>query len=49
MTPYLEIGGDYREVLPGVFYPLYRLVIIVATLAVALLLYVLSCAPGLAC
>ncbi|MFL6799836.1 MAG: branched-chain amino acid ABC transporter permease [Xanthobacteraceae bacterium] len=29
------------EVLPGVFYPLYRLVIIVATLAVALLLYVL--------
>jgi branched-chain amino acid transport system permease protein len=29
------------QVLPGVFYPLYRLVIILATLAVALLLYVL--------
>src|SRR5215470_12780531 len=29
------------EVLPGVFYPLYRLVIIAATLVVALLLYVL--------
>ena len=29
------------QVLPGVYYPLYRLVIIVATLAVALLLYVL--------
>jgi branched-chain amino acid transport system permease protein len=29
------------QVLPGVFYPLYRLVIIGATLAVALLLYVL--------
>src|SRR2546430_13654964 len=29
------------EVLPGVFYPLYRLVIILATLAVALLLYLL--------
>ena len=29
------------QVLPGVFYPLYRLVIIAATLAVALLLYVL--------
>jgi branched-chain amino acid transport system permease protein len=29
------------QVLPGVFYPLYRLVIIVATLAVALLLYIL--------
>ncbi len=29
------------QVLPGVFYPLYRVVIIVATLAVALLLYVL--------
>ncbi len=29
------------QVLPGVFYPLYRIVIIVATLIVALLLYVL--------
>jgi branched-chain amino acid transport system permease protein len=29
------------QVLPGVFYPLYRVVIILATLAVALLLYVL--------
>src|SRR5450432_2363982 len=29
------------QVLPGVFYPLYRLVIILATLGVALLLYVL--------
>src|SRR5436305_12702239 len=29
------------EVLPGVYYPLYRLVIILATLAVALLLYLL--------
>jgi branched-chain amino acid transport system permease protein len=29
------------EVLPGVYYPLYRLVIILATLAVALLLYIL--------
>jgi len=29
------------QVLPGVFYPLYRLVIILATLAVALLLYIL--------
>ena len=29
------------QVLPGVYYPLYRLVIIVATLAVALLLYIL--------
>jgi len=29
------------QVLPGVFYPLYRMVIIFATLAVALLLYVL--------
>jgi branched-chain amino acid transport system permease protein len=29
------------QVLPGVYYPLYRLVIIVSTLAVALLLYVL--------
>src|ERR1700710_204587 len=29
------------QVLPGVFYPLYRLVIIFATLAVALLLYIL--------
>jgi branched-chain amino acid transport system permease protein len=29
------------QVLPGVFYPLYRVVIIVATLAVALLLYVM--------
>ena len=29
------------QVLPGIYYPLYRLVIIVATLAVALLLYVL--------
>ena len=29
------------QVLPGVFYPAYRLVIIVATLTVALLLYVL--------
>ena len=29
------------QVLPGVYYPVYRLVIIVATLAVALLLYVL--------
>jgi len=29
------------EVLPGVYYPIYRLVIILATLAVALLLYVL--------
>jgi branched-chain amino acid transport system permease protein len=29
------------QVLPGVYYPAYRLVIIVATLAVALLLYVL--------
>src|SRR6266481_5292373 len=29
------------QVLPGVYYPLYRLVIILATLAVALLLYVL--------
>ena len=29
------------QVLPGVYYPTYRLVIIVATLAVALLLYVL--------
>ena len=29
------------EMLPGVYYPLYRLVIIVATLVVALLLYVL--------
>jgi branched-chain amino acid transport system permease protein len=29
------------QVLPGVYYPLYRLVIIIATLAVALLLYVL--------
>src|SRR6201982_666872 len=29
------------EVLPGVYYPLYRLVIILATLAVALLLYAL--------
>jgi len=29
------------QVLPGVFYPLYRVVIIGATLAVALLLYVL--------
>ena len=29
------------QVLPGVFYPLYRLVIILATLAVALLLYAL--------
>jgi branched-chain amino acid transport system permease protein len=28
------------EVLPGVFYPLYRLVIILSTLAVALLLYI---------
>src|SRR5256885_14497423 len=28
------------EVLPGVYYPLYRLVIIVATLMVALLLYI---------
>ena len=27
------------QVLPGVYYPLYRLVIILATLAVALLLY----------
>jgi len=29
------------EILPGLFYPLYRLVIIAATLAVALLLYIL--------
>src|SRR5437762_700913 len=29
------------EVLPGVYYPVYRLVIIVATLLVALLLYIL--------
>jgi branched-chain amino acid transport system permease protein len=29
------------QVLPGVYYPLYRLIIILATLAVALLLYVL--------
>src|SRR5205807_5887574 len=29
------------QVLPGVYYPLYRLVIIVSTLAVALLLYIL--------
>src|ERR687896_2614504 len=29
------------QVLPGVYYPLYRLVIILATLAVALLLYLL--------
>ena len=29
------------QVLPGVYYPVYRLVIIVATLAVALLLYIL--------
>src|SRR4029077_20089529 len=29
------------EVLPGVYYPIYRIVIIVATLAVALLLYIL--------
>ncbi len=29
------------EVLPGVYYPLYRLVIILSTLAVALLLYIL--------
>jgi branched-chain amino acid transport system permease protein len=29
------------QVLPGVYYPLYRLVIIVATLAVALLLYII--------
>src|SRR5260370_14129911 len=29
------------QVLPGVYYPLYRLVIVLATLAVALLLYVL--------
>jgi branched-chain amino acid transport system permease protein len=29
------------QVLPGIYYPLYRLVIILATLAVALLLYVL--------
>ena len=29
------------QVLPGVYYPLYRLVIIVATLVVALLLYIL--------
>jgi branched-chain amino acid transport system permease protein len=29
------------QVLPGVFYPLYRLVIIAATLVVALLLYIL--------
>jgi branched-chain amino acid transport system permease protein len=29
------------EVLPGVFYPLYRLVIILTTLAVALLLYII--------
>jgi branched-chain amino acid transport system permease protein len=29
------------EVLPGVFYPLYRLVIILSTLAVALLLYII--------
>jgi branched-chain amino acid transport system permease protein len=29
------------QVLPGVYYPLYRLVIILATLAVALLLYIL--------
>jgi len=29
------------QVLPGVYYPIYRLVIIVATLAVALLLYIL--------
>ncbi len=29
------------EVLPGIYYPLYRLVIILATLAVALLLYIL--------
>src|SRR5262249_15432392 len=29
------------QVLPGVYYPLYRLVIILATLAVALLLYAL--------
>src|SRR5712672_3261335 len=29
------------EVLPGIYYPLYRLVIILSTLAVALLLYVL--------
>src|SRR5271154_6228897 len=29
------------QILPGVFYPVYRLVIIAATLAVALLLYIL--------
>src|SRR6185436_7585728 len=29
------------QVLPGIYYPLYRLVIILATLAVALLLYIL--------
>ena len=29
------------EVLPGVYYPLYRLVIILSTLAVALLLYII--------
>jgi branched-chain amino acid transport system permease protein len=29
------------EVLPGVYYPLYRLVIILSTLVVALLLYLL--------
>src|SRR5690242_13728571 len=29
------------QVLPGVYYPIYRLVIILATLAVALLLYIL--------
>src|SRR4029077_2602953 len=29
------------QVLPGVYYPLYRLVVIIATLVVALLLYIL--------
>src|SRR5436309_1192204 len=36
------------QVLPGVFYPLYRLVIILATLAVALLLYALVFGLGAA-
>src|SRR5882757_7834746 len=35
------VVGMALQVLPGVFYPLYRVVIIGATLAVALLLYVL--------
>jgi branched-chain amino acid transport system permease protein len=37
------------QIMPGVYYPVYRLVIILVALAVAALLYSLSCARGSAC